>query len=585
MSHRTYKTYFAIAALLVIGGLGALLLKRGSTEPGHQHKAASQQYWTCGMHPWVILPEPGDCPICGMDLVPLDPDKFSGEITIDPVTVQNMGVRIAEVTSGPLAKSIRTVGIVDYDEESVRDVNTKFSGWIEKLYVDSLGAQVKKGDPLFSIYSPELYSAQQDYLIARRGTNRSLIEAARTRLEYFDVTDEQIEALVKRGQPEKAIELESPFTGVVTEKHANEGMQVEPGMRVYRIADLSTVWVIVTVYEYQLPYLEVGQEAVMQLEYIPGQTFEGKITYIYPYLDKKTREAQVRLEFENPTGVLKPGMFASVELSSRLAADATLAPRSAIIDTGSRKVAIVSLGVGKFEPRVVETGVTTGDGKIQVRSGLKPGEHVVVSGQFLLDSEANMREALAKMLKGESAAEQKPEIAAADTGSLEKLPPAGSSALAEALTRYLSIQEALASDSMEGVSTSAQEFAEAVSALRRIEGPADAHFWHAREAALNAITAEAGNLAKSTELAPARLAFGNLSVPFRRLVTETGVPSSFQNPVLALHCPMFLEDQGGAVWLQTSEEVRNPYMGSRMLGCFDERVALPMAEPTPGEGQ
>ncbi len=570
-----------MAALIVVAAIGAGLYFQSRPErpqTGHTHEPGSLQYYTCGMHPWVILPAPGDCPICGMDLVPLDPSKFSGEITIDPVVVQNMGVRVEEVATGPLVKSLRTVGIVDYDEENVRDVNIKVSGWIENLNVDSLGASVRQGEPLFSLYSPQLYSAQEDYLIARRGGNRSLIEAARTRLEYFDISDEQVEALAKRGAPEKTLLIESPFTGIVTQKHANEGMKVEPGMQVYRIADLSKVWVMVTAYEYQLPYIQEGQEAVMTLEYIPGQTFEGKVAYIYPYLDKKTREVQVRLEFDNPTGLLKPGMFASVELRNRLAAEATLAPRSAVIDTGKRKVAFVSLGEGKFEPRAVETGITTENAKIQILSGLEPGDKVVTSGQFLLDSEANMREALAKMMKGESAAEQAPEIAKANANELVALPPAGEAALREALDAYLTIQSALASDSIEGGSSAATAFKKTLGKLQAIELPDDPHFWHSRTAALKTMLTGAADLAEAGDLAAARLAFGKLSVPFRALVAATGVPPGGQGDVLALRCPMFLQDQGGAVWLQAAGDVRNPYMGAAMLACFDERTALPIME-------
>ncbi len=524
------------------------------------------QYWISGMHPWIIMPEPGQCPICGMDLVPLDPAKFAGEITINPVVVQNMGVRIAEVTEGPLIKTTRTVGIVDYDEERVRDVNTKVSGWIEDIAVTSLGQRVEAGEALFSIYSPELYSAQQDYLIARRGGDRSLTEAARKRLEYFDATDEQIAALAERGQADKTLEILSPFTGVVTEKHANEGMKVDPGMQVYQIADLSKVWVIATAYEYQLPYLEEGQAAEVTLPYIPGQTFEGRVAYIYPYLDTKTREAQVRLEFDNPTGLLKPGMYANVELRSRLAAEATLAPRLAVIDTGVRQVAFASLGEGRFEPRPVETGVTTDDGMIQILSGLEPGEMVVTSGQFLLDSEANMREALAKMLKGEPAAGQEPVMERA-TVELVSLPPEDSAALASALERYIEIQTALAEDSIEGIGVAARAFAVAMADVPTDDG---ADFW----------TNTSVELADAPDIAAARLAFGKLSVPFRRLVVATGVPDGIDETILALHCPMFANDQGGAVWLQAAGDVRNPYMGSRMLGCFDDRAVVPKT----GEG-
>ncbi len=549
----THGTYFFMV-MVMLSFVGCQ-----PTEPAAVGDGPTQ-YWISGMHPWIIMPEPGQCPICGMDLVPLDPAKFAGEITINPVVVQNMGVRIAEVSEGPLIKTTRTVGIVGYDEERVRDVNTKVSGWIEDISVTSLGQRVEAGEPLFSIYSPQLYSAQQDYLIARRGGDRSLTEAARKRLEYFDAPEEQIDALTKRGQADKTLKILSPFTGVVTEKHANEGMKVDPGMQVYRIADLSKVWVIATVYEYQLPYLEEGQSAEMTLPYIPGQSFEGRVAFIYPYLDTKTREAQVRLEFDNPTGLLKPGMFANVELQSRLAATATLAPRSAVIDTGVRQVAFASVGEGKFEPRPVETGVTTDDGMIQILSGLEPGEMVVTSGQFLLDSEANMREALAKMLKGEPAAGQEPVMERA-TGEVVTLPPEGSAALASALDQYLIVQTALAGDSIEGVPAAARDFGAAMAEVSTEEAPG---FW----------TDTANELAGGSDLAEARLAFGKLSVPFRRLVVATGVPAGIDESILALHCPMFTDDQGGAVWLQAAGEVKNPYMGSRMLGCFDDRVVV-----------
>lgn len=582
--HRSRRFRWALVGAVLVLGLATWFLvprffSKDKATTTEQSAGGETQYWISGMHPWIIMPEPGQCPICGMDLVPLDPAKFAGEIAIDPVVVQNMGVRIGEVTEGPLVKTTRTVGIVGYDEERVRDVNTKVSGWIEEIFVDSLGKHVAAGAPLFSLYSPQLYSAQKDYLIAKRGGDRSLAEAARKRLEYFDATDQQIEALAKRGQAEKTLQILSPFTGVVTEKHANEGMKVDPGMQVYRIADLSKVWVIATVYEYQLPYLEEGQKAEMTLSYIPGQTFEGSVVYIYPYLDTKTREAQVRLEFDNPTGLLKPGMFANVELQSRLAAEATLAPRSAVIDTGRRQVAFVSLGEGKFEPRDVETGVTTDEGMIQILSGLKPGEMVVTSGQFLLDSEANMREALAKMLKGESATEQDAVIATAATETVT-LPTAAATAIQSALAHYFVIQNALADDSVDGVQESAKELVSAIQSLEATEIPDHPHFWHQRMSELKLIQTEAAKLTPTADLAAARLAFGRLSIPFRHLVEATGVPEGFDQEVLALRCPMFLKDQGGAVWLQAAGDVRNPYMGARMLACFDERSALPVAGPS-----
>ena len=370
-------------------------------DDGHDHDAASTQYYTCGMHPWIILPKEGDCPICFMKLTPLDPAKFTGEIAIDPIIVQNMGVRTAPVTTGPLVQSINTVGTVDYNETLVRDINIKIAGWIEKLHIDYLGAKVKRGQTLFDLYAPELYAAQEEYLIAYRANaskDNPLLESARTRLSYYDITDEQIAQLQKDAKPSKTLAIKSPYEGVVIAKHANEGMKVDTGMQVYRIADLSKIWVIVTLYEYQLPYIKMHNKAAMSLPYIPGHTFEGSVVYIYPYLDKKTREVQVRLEFDNPDGLLKPGMFANVTLQNRLPNERTLAPREAIIDTGQRKVAFVSLGNGRFEPRDIVTGIQTENDRIEIRQGLTPGEEVVTSGQFLLDSEAKIRAAIARMM-------------------------------------------------------------------------------------------------------------------------------------------------------------------------------------------
>ena len=576
------------------GGLKGVL---GFIGFGHDHNEdalavegeGGTQYYTCGMHPWVILPKPGICPICQMDLTPLDASKFSGEVTIDPLTVQNIGVRVQEVITGPLVKTIRTVGTVDYNEPLVKDVNIKVNGWIEKLNVDYLGAQVAQGQDLFDLYSPELYSAQEEYLLAYRNRDRvsadfvpeaargaaSLLEAARTRLEYFDITPEQIAELERTNVPAKTMTIRSPHTGVVIAKHANEGMKVDPGMQVYRIADLSKVWVLVTLYEYQLPYVQAGQSAVMTLSYIPGQRFEGKVVYIYPYLDKKTREVQVRMEFDNAEGLLKPGMFANVELQNTLARERTLAPREAIIDTGERQVAFVSFGEGKFEPRAVRKGIETGDGLVEVIDGLEPGEMVVTSGQFLIDSEANIRESLAKMIRGDMAADQKPKAAVAGASQLTSLPDSVAATLGDVLDAYLHIGDTLASDSTEDVGADAKRVVDGLGVLTGIEIPDDPHFWHKHDEVEKAKEhAQKFNGIKNLE--EARLRFADLSIALGSLVKATGVPPSYRQEVQELHCPMYRDGQGGSTWLQLAGDVRNPYYGSAMLACFDTRTAMPV---------
>ena len=606
MRWQTLVVTAAVAVVAILIGVGfAGPLRAGLAAAGHwlgfghDHESdavahtdadGQVQYYTCGMHPWVILPGPGDCPICHMALTPIDPAKFTGEIAIDPVVVQNIGVRVQPVVTGPLTRTIRTVGTVDYNERAIRDVNIKTPGWIEELYVDFVGARVEAGDPLLALYSPQLYAAQEEYLLALKNQGRvgselapdasqgaaDLLDAARTRLAYFDITEEQIRQLQQTGKPSKTMTIQSPHTGVVIAKHANEGMKVDPGMQVFRIADLSKVWVLVTLYEYQLPYVDEGMKASMSLPYIPGQTFEGEVIYIYPYLETKTREVQVRLEFENPHNLLKPGMFANVTLQNTLAREKTLAPRSAVIDTGERQVAFVSRGEGKFEPRDVRLGVETGEGMVEVISGLKPGEMVVTSGQFLIDSEAKMREALAKMIRGDLASKQQATAEVAGAASVDALPAPVADMLNTALEHYLAIGDALASDTTDGVAVHARKLATALDKLIEIEVPDDPHLWHKHQDAIATARAGALELADGDDLAEARLQYTPVSASMQTLLMATGVPASFDREVQVLHCPMYRAGQGGTMWLQAAGEVRNPYFGTTMLRCFDQRRALPV---------
>ena len=557
-----------------------------SASPAGEHAPA--EFYTCGMHPWVILPEPGLCPICHMDLTPLDPGKFTGKITIDPVVTQNIGVRVRPVTTGPVVRTIRTVATVAYDETRVRDVNIKTSGWIESLHVDYEGAEVAAGDPLFEFYSPKLYAAQSEYLnaLAMRDTGGSRIDAerliddARAQLEYLDVTPEQIAALEASGEPAKTVTMLSPHTGVVTAKHANEGMRVEPGMRVYQIADLSKVWAIASLYEYQLPFVQEGQPAVMSLPYIPGQEFEGRVSYIYPYLDEKARQIRVRLEFDNAVGLLRPGMYADIELRSTLARDRTLAPRSAVIDTGERQIAFVSLGEGRFEPREVRMGAATDDGRVEILDGLRPGEMVVTSGQFLLDSEARVRESLAKMIRGDLASEQEAVVDVAGESAVTGLPPAMAEQLDAMLRAYMKIGDLLAGDTVSGVAEPARAVAEAVDRLLEQQIPGHPHFWHEHDEVAT-VRGRALEIAGGGGIAGSRLAFADLSVALSKLVRATGVPPVFGEEVQELHCPMYRSDQGGSIWLQPAGDVRNPFYGSVMLGCYDKREALPVTGSAP----
>jgi len=578
---------------------GAKIAKPAAEEAEPAAEAGKPtQYWTCGMHPWVILPHPGDCPICHMKLVPVDAAKFRGQVTVDPVMTQNIGVRVAPVVSGAVSRVVRTVGTVDYDETLLGDVNLKISGWVEKLYVNTLGQRVQEGQPLLEIYSPDLYTAQEEYLLAfkRREATKAapassdaaamdtdLLAAARKRLDYYDISPEQVQALERSGKAAKTMTLRSPFRGTVVAKSVVEGQKVDAGMALLRIADLSRVWVMVTVYENQLPYVEVGQKAVMRLPYVPGQTFEGKITYIYPYMNQDLRQAKVRMEFDNAAQALKPGMFANVEVTSTLAKHEILVPREAVIDTGTRQIAFVSLGQGRFEPRNVTMGVEAEGGMVAVLDGLKPGEMVVTSGEFLLDSEARLKESLAKLVEGTPAAGQPSAAATAGATELAAMPEAAAKALGGVLDGYFALGAKLADDSAQGLDAPARSVAENMDALLKIEMPDAPHFWHEHGEAA-AVRGKALELVKATDLAAARELFADLSIALGKLLRAAGVPPAYGKRVVELHCPMYREGQGGNIWLQPEGEVRNPFYGKAMLGCFDRKVSVPLTGVKAGTG-
>ena len=454
----------ALLAVIVLAA-GAAVFFVTSHHRSRQHAAHQEQLYTCGMHPQVIQKKPGNCPICGMTLNPIrkqpgvsgastnapgaaaggaggdrkikyykstmmlgeisqtprkdsmgmemvpvfeDEASDSATISIDPVTMQNMGLRTGVVTKGPLRRSIRTVGAVDFDETALADVTTKFRGWIEKLYVDSTGKQAHQGEPLFEIYSPELFSAQMEYLLALNQVPgsvgaESLKNSALNKLKFFDISEGQIAELEKTRQSKKTLRVNAPRDGIVVEKMAVQGQMVEAGMKLYRLADLSIVWVLSQVYEQDLPFVRLGQEATMSLSYMPDRKFRGRVTYVYPTVDEKTRTARVRMEFHNPGFFLKPGMFATVELTADLESSAVLVPDMAVLRSGEKNTVFVALDGGKFDPRTVVLGPRSESNFYQVLSGLNEGERVVMSGQFMLDSESQLREAIQKMLKPVSA--------------------------------------------------------------------------------------------------------------------------------------------------------------------------------------
>jgi len=453
------------------GGVGTVALM--SHHPDHDHapekagaaQADKKSRYTCPMHPTIVQDHPGDCPICGMKLVPLqatadpgaddakqdaakggrtiafyrspmDPkqtslvfrkdemgmdylpvyqDEVNGSaapveglatVNIDPMRQQLIGLQSVEVKRGPVGATWRTVGRVQVDPTSVRKFNIKVEGFVERIFVDFVGQPVRRGQPLLSLYSPDLMSAQSEYLLARKTQRRlgagasaedgaSLVSAARQKLRLWDVPQSEVERLERTGEPSRTVTFVSPISGVVTAKNVVEGARIGPSETPYEITDLSHVWVMADAYEGDLRQVSVGMQASLVMAAYPGQVFSGRVDFIDPVLDPKTRTVKVHLHFPNPGGKLKPEMFGEVTLQGQARQGLTI-PIDAVIQTGTRQVVFVELGQGKFQPREVALGGRSGD-TVEVRSGLSEGQKVVTRANFLIDSESHLRASLAAM--------------------------------------------------------------------------------------------------------------------------------------------------------------------------------------------
>ena len=449
---------------LVVLSLAAILYfsfgmngPRTGTKPGITASTSKEDYY-CPMHTTYHSDKPGNCPVCFMKLVkvekapardsagveakvsqampgvpienappePAPGTSSAGALYIAPQKQQLIGMRSVAATVQPLVREIRTVGKVAFDETKVTHIHTKVSGYIEEVFADYVGKSVRKGEPLFTIYSPDLVSTQQEYLLALKSRNilrnssfpdiasgsANLLAATRQRLQLWDVTDEEIQRLEKDGTVKRATALNSPVNGVVTERTAYQhGTFVDPEKDLFTIADLSRVWVLADVYEYELPFVKVGQMADVDFPSADNaKTLRGRVSFVYPYLDPKTRTAQVRLEFSNPGFALKPGMFANIRLSANLG-NQLVVPQDAVLNTGTEQYVFLDLGRGYVEPRLVEAGPPTGD-FYSIRKGLKAGDRVVTAANFIVDAESRLKGAFANMGKPVSVQGDQPAPAA-----------------------------------------------------------------------------------------------------------------------------------------------------------------------------
>lgn len=435
---RALKNFLILVIGLAIGGAAVFYFTRPvPVEKKEAVKTAKKErkviYYRNPMNPEAISPVPMKDPM-GMDYIPVYEDEAGrqaapGTITISPERIQKIGVRSEEVKRMPLARVVRTVGRVEPVEDRVFVMSAKVSGWVEKLYVSRTDQMVAKDEKLLELYSPDLVSAQEEYLIALRSVERTkespypdvkkgaegLLNAARQRLTYWGISDDQIKRLDDTGAITRTMAIRSPAQGSVTEKMVIEGQKIEAGETLFKVIDHSRVWVYGEIYEYEMPYIKLGQKATLAPSYSPAEVYEGRIEHIYTHLGSiryapeegtEIRTAKVRFELPNPEHRLKLGMYLNVEIAVDVAKAALSVPDSAVIDTGVRQVVIVDKRDGTFEPREVELGAKAGEW-YQVLKGVKEGEWVVASANFLVDSESNLQAAIRGLGSG-PAKESKP---------------------------------------------------------------------------------------------------------------------------------------------------------------------------------
>ncbi len=592
------------------------------------------ELWTCGMHPQVLQEEPGLCPICqmqltpvhagepvgaesggerkvkywwdpmmsppyisdqpgkspmGMDLVPVYEDEVSAGSTviIDPTVVQNMGVRVATVSEAPLTRHIRAVGYLAEAEPNRFDVNLRVDGWIDAIQADFEGKHVQKGDPLFDLYSPALLVAVEELIAARRVRDETasdttdvartsadtLYKAALSKLALYGVDAGEIERLATLERAPRAITFRAPASGHVLHKMVHAGAAVKAGDLALRIIDHTTLWLEVRVFEKDAPYAYTGQSVAATVEGLAGETFVGEVIFIHPHVDPTTRTAMVRIALPNPALTLRPGMYATARLEVEIAPRTLVVPREAVIDTGTRQIAFVALEKGHFEPRNVVMGAEGDDGLVQVLSGLAPGERVVTSGQFLLDAESRMKEAIQKFLKEKSlqaGGEKPPSTAAREptSGALTGVSEAWKSAADEVVGAYLRLARLL------GAPQKSDDPFDMSELLRAARGLRDAAQDDA-ESALAISLLDAVHAMQDRPVDEQRERFKDVSRSAIELAERSPRAGREGAKVFLAHCPMAEAD-----WLQETEEIANPYYATMMKACGE----IVRAVPIPGVG-
>lgn len=419
------REYFAFIVMLIIGGVigysaSSLFESKVKVTQG-QDQDKKPLFYRNPMDPTITSDTPAKDHM-GMDYIPVYADdeekKVVGTVKIDPVVEQNIGVRTGKVVAKEFGKTINTVGKVDFNEEKVARLHPKVEGWVEEVYIDKTGEKIDKDAILLNFYSPILVTAQQEYLLALNNQKalseskfediskggKDIVESSRRRLELIDVPEHQIKELEQTGEIKKSLHIHSPFSGTVINIGARVGQHITPMVELYKIVDLSTVWVYADIYDDEIAWVKVGDPVEMTLKSVPGKTFKGEVSYIFPYSEAKTRTTRVRVVFDNTDELLRPNMFADVKILSRQRKNTLVVPAEAVIRSGNGEQVFIVRGSGKYEPRLVTVGVES-NGEVEILDGLFEGEEVVTSAQFLVDSESKLKEAASKMLEAKKSSE------------------------------------------------------------------------------------------------------------------------------------------------------------------------------------
>jgi len=604
------------------------------------HSHAAEQLYTCGMHPQIIKKEPGNCPICGMTLVPvrsnsagptaagerkikfykssMNPGEVSDKpgkdsmgmdlvpvyeggdasaqaINIDAATIQRMNLKTGVVTRGPVLREFRTVGTIAYNEAGLRDITIKYEGWLEKLFVNTTWNTVKAGDPLFEIYSPDLYNAQLNYLVALRtegAAGGALTRASLARLQLFDLAPEFLAELASKGEASRTYVYRAPAAGMVIEKMGIVGQMMKPGERIYRLADLSTVWVLAQIYEQDLSFVKPGQDATVRVTYGPEKMINGQVESLLPQVEEQTRTATARIVLPNEDGSLRPGMFVDVRFAAQLDASAVLVPDLAVLRSGEHNTVFIAKSDGSFEPREIKLGVRSQGNFYEVLDGLAEGDRIVTSGQFMLDSESQLRDAIQKMLKSTGGAEAAsvgvaPAASPVDSGRSTSAAVGMENAAtlpneARAVLKILALAtidggEALAADDF-------TRYQKNLPAMRQTLATFLAGSKYATHGPLEKFK---DALSDRDTIKAARRDFAYFSTAVADLARENHL--HHMEGFHIYQCPM-APGIGTGRWLQRSGELKNPFYGSSMLDCGEEvdppaASEKPAAEPLADSGK